>query len=202
MPVVNITHCSNLLINTPVTHWSRRLTLSSFQRISPLDLALVTRQAATLVGAGIPLVEALNAVVEQLEHAYLKTVMGQVRERVNEGAPLADALAETGEFDTLFVSMIRAGEASGGLAAVLVRIADHVENSVRLANKVGSILAYPAFMLVFTLIVVATLVTVVLPQITSLLTSMDQELPFYTRWIISGSDFARSYWWAMGLGAG
>jgi general secretion pathway protein F len=180
---------------------SRRFNLNvSFgRRIPALERAIATRQLATLVGAGIPLVEALTALVEQLEHAYLKTVMGQVRERVNEGASLADALEETDEFDKLYVSMIRAGEASGGLSPVLLRIADYLEETVRLANKVGSILIYPAFMLIFTLVVVATLVTVVLPQITSLLASLDQELPFYTRWIMASSEFARSWWWAMAL---
>ena len=174
--------------------------LSFTRRIPALERAIATRQLATLVGAGIPLVEALTALVQQLEHPHLKTVMGQVRERVNEGASLADAIDATGEFDNLYVSMIRAGEASGGLAGVLVRIADYLEETVRLKNKIGSILIYPLFMLVFTTIVVATLVTVVLPQITSLLASLDQDLPFYTRWIMSGSEFTRSWWWAMALG--
>lgn len=176
------------------------LDLSFSKRIPAAERAIATRQLATLVGAGIPLVEALTALVRQIEHSYLKTVMGQVRERVNEGASLADALEASQEFDNLYVSMIRAGEASGGLAAVLVRVADYLEDTVRLKNKVGSILVYPLFMLLFTTIVVATLVTVVLPQITSLLASLNQELPFYTRWIMNGSEFTRSWWWAMALG--
>lgn len=177
-----------------------RIDFSFTRRIPALERAIATRQLATLVGAGIPLVEALTALVQQLEHAYLKTVMGEVRERVNEGASLADALEDTGEFDNLYVSMIRAGEATGGLAGVLIRIADYLEETVRMRNKVSSILVYPVFMLVFTLIVVATLVTVVLPQITSLLSTLDQELPFYTRWIMNASEFTRSWWWAMALG--
>jgi general secretion pathway protein F len=174
--------------------------LSFLRTIPAMERAIATRQLSTLVGAGIPLVESLNALVQQIEHARLETVMGEVRDRVNEGASLADAMQHTGQFDTLFVSMIRAGEASGALDVVLERVADYLESQVSLSNKVSSILIYPAVMLLFAGLVVAALVTVVLPQITGLLLSLDQELPFYTRWIIAGSDFARNWWWAMLLG--
>jgi len=176
-----------------------RLRLPS--RIPGSELSLATRQLATLVGAGIPLVEALTALVEQIEHATLKSTFAQVRERVNEGASLADALSATHKFDTLYISMIRAGEASGALDMVLERIADYLEEQVRLTSKVTSIMVYPAVMLAFAGGVVVVLVTVVLPQITSLLEALDQELPFYTRWIIGGSDFVRTWWWAL-LAAG
>jgi len=171
-----------------------------FRRVSPLDLALVTRQAATLIGAGIPLVEGLGALTEQTENPRLKSVLGQVRDRVNEGTSLADALGQSDVFPDLYVSMVRAGEAGGALERVLERLADYLESQVRLRNKVGSILIYPLVMLGFALLVVGILVTVVLPQITELLLSLDQPLPFYTRWIIALSNFARSFWWAIGLG--
>jgi general secretion pathway protein F len=96
--------------------------------------------------------------------------------------------------------MIRAGEAGGALDTVMNRLADYLESQVRLRNKVGSILIYPLVMFGFAMVVVAALVTVVLPQITELLVSLDQPLPFYTRWIIAGSEFAREYWWAIGIG--
>jgi general secretion pathway protein F len=178
---------------------SARLRLPSFQRIGGLDLALVTRQAATLIGAGIPLVEGLGALTEQTEHPRLKSVLGQVRDRVNEGASFADALAHSGVFSDLYVGMIRAGEAGGALEQVLERLADYLESQVRLRNKVSSILIYPLVMFLFAMVVVATLVTVVLPQITELLASLNQPLPFYTRWIMALSAFARQWWWAIGL---
>ena len=177
--------------------FSLQMPISFGRRIPALERAVATRQLATLTGAGIPLVESLGALVEQIEHSYLKAVMAQIRDRVNEGASLADALHDSGEFDTLFVSMIRAGEASGSLEPVLVRLSDYLEEQVRLAGKLGAILMYPAFMLVFTALVVVALVTFVLPQITGLLESLDQDLPFYTRWVIDGSAFARQWWWAM-----
>jgi general secretion pathway protein F len=172
-----------------------------FRRVSALDLALVTRQAATLVGAGIPLVEGLGALTEQTENPRLKSVLGQVRDRVNQGTALADALGQSGVFPDLYVSMVRAGEAGGALERVLERLADYLESQVRLRNKVGSILIYPLVMLGFAMLVVGVLVTVVLPQISELLLSLDQPLPFYTRWIIGLSGFVRSFWWALGLGA-
>jgi len=181
---------------------ARRIELSFLQRIPPLDLAVATRQLATLIGAGVPLVQALSALSEQVENPRLKQVVGRVRDRVNEGSSLGDALAQTNAFSGLYVSMVRAGEAGGALEGVLGRLADYLESQVRLRNKVGSILIYPLLMFAFACIVVGVLVTVVLPQITELLTSLDRELPIYTRVIIGVSDFTRSWWWAMLLSAG
>jgi general secretion pathway protein F len=174
------------------------VSLPSLSRVSALDLALATRQLSTLVGAGIPLVSALRALTDQVENAKLKGVLGQVRDRVNEGAALADAMgAAGGVFPDLYVGMVRAGEAGGALETVLERLADYLESQVRLRNKVSSIIIYPAMMLLFACVVVGILVTVVLPQITELLASLNQPLPFYTRWIIAGSHFTRDFWWAI-----
>ena len=177
---------------------SFEFSLPSLQRVSSLDLALATRQLATLVGAGIPLVGALRALSEQVENQKLKNVLGQVRDRVNEGAALADAMTASGSvFPELYIGMVRAGEAGGALETVLDRLADYLESQVRLRNKVSSILIYPAMMFLFACLVVGALVTVVLPQITELLASLNQPLPFYTRWIIALSNFTRDYWWAI-----
>lgn len=164
-----------------------------------MDLALATRQLSTLVGAGIPLVEALAALTQQVEGARLKSVIGQVRDRVNQGSSLADAMAQAGPFSDLYVGMVRAGETGGALETVLERLAEYLESQVRLRNKVGSILIYPAVMFGFALVVVAALVVFVLPQISELLASLNQELPIYTRIVISGSNFARDYWWAIAI---
>ncbi len=178
----------------------RRFNLPSFQRVPPLELALVTRQASTLIGAGIPLVSGLAALTEQTEHARLKSVLGQVRDRVNQGSTFADALEQSGAFPGLYVGMVRAGEAGGALETVLDRLADYLESQVRLKNKVSSIMIYPAVMFGFACLVVGVLVTVVLPQITELLASLDQELPFYTRWIMGTSNFMRDWWWGVAIG--
>ena len=166
-------------------------------RIPALQLSVATRQLATLTSAGIPLVECLNSLVEQIEHSALKNIFSQIRDRVNEGSALADAIATSGKFDSLYVSMVRSGEASGALGTVLNRVADYLEDQVRLASKLTSIFVYPSVLLGFAILVVAMLVTVVLPQITNLLLSLGQELPFYTRMVIAASDIARSWWWLM-----
>lgn len=172
----------NMEINLPV-------------RIPPMEIAMSTRQLATLVGAGVPLVESLSALVEQTEHRALKGVWAQVRDRVNEGGSLAEALSGTGRFDNLYTSMVRAGEASGALEAVLARVADYLEDQVRLNSRVLSILTYPLFMLAFAAVVVGVMVTLVLPQITELLISQNLELPWYTAAVIGFSDLLRGYWW-------
>lgn len=169
-------------------------------RIPPMEIAMSTRQLATLVGAGVPLVESLSALVEQTEHRTLKGVFAQVRDKVNEGGSLADALVSTDRFDNLYVSMVRAGEASGALEAVLARVADYLEDQVRLNSRVMSILTYPLFMLVFAAVVVGVMVTLVLPQITELLISQNLDLPWYTAAVIGFSDLLRGYWWLILIG--
>jgi general secretion pathway protein F len=169
-------------------------------RIPPMEIAMATRQLATLVGAGVPLVESLSALVEQTEHKALKGVWAQVRDRVNEGGSLAESLLATGRFDNLYISMVRAGEASGALEAVLARVADYLEDQVRLNSRVMSILTYPLFMLAFAAVVVGVMVTLVLPQITELLLSQNLELPWYTSAVIGFSDLLRGYWWLILIG--
>ena len=160
---------------------SSRFSFSFTRRIPAGDLAIATRQLATLLGAGIPLVESLGALTEQVEHARLKSVIAKVRDRVNEGATLADALARAGPFSELYVSMVRAGEAGGALEQVLRRLSDYLESQERTRNRVISIMLYPMMMIGFAVLVVIALVTVVLPQITTLLESLKMPLPWYTR---------------------
>ncbi|MFP6654400.1 MAG: type II secretion system F family protein [Myxococcota bacterium] len=169
-------------------------------RIPPMEIAMATRQLATLVGAGVPLVESLSALVEQTEHKALKGVWALVRDKVNEGGSLAEALLSTDRFDNLYISMVRAGEASGALEAVLARVADYLEDQVRLNSRVLSILTYPLFMLAFAGVVVGVMVTLVLPQITELLISQNIELPWYTSAVIGFSDLLRGYWWLLIIG--
>jgi general secretion pathway protein F len=177
----------------------RRFSLDMLRRVGGTDLAIATRQLATLIGAGIPLVEALGALTEQVESPRLKSAISQVRDRVNEGASLADALAKTSLFGDLYVSMVRAGEAGGALEQVLERLADYLESEVRTRNKVVSIMIYPAIMFGVAIGVVMVLVTVVLPQITQLLDSLNRPLPIYTVAIIGLSNLLREYWWAFAL---
>src|ERR671924_1140543 len=170
-------------------------------RVSSQDLAIATRQLATLIGAGITLPESLTALVEQIEHPRLKKVMGAVKQRVNEGASLADALADHPRvFSTLYVNMIRAGESSGALDVVLTRLADFTESQAALRNKLLGAMLYPAIMVVVGIAIVSILFIVVIPKVTKIFEDMNVALPWTTRILIAISSFARDYWFAILLG--
>jgi general secretion pathway protein F len=172
-------------------------------RVSAQDLAITTRQLSVLVGAGIPLVDALTALTDQVEHEKLKRVLGDVKQRVNEGASLADALGSHPKvFGDLFVNMIRAGEHSGALEIVLVRLAEFTESQARLRSKIAGTMAYPVAMMVIGTVIMGILFTVVVPKITRIFESTNVALPWYTKILIGMSAFASSYWWLMLLLAG
>ena len=167
-----------------------------FQRVSIEQVAIITRQLATLLRAGVPLVEGLSAILEQSSQDKLSTALTQIRDKVNEGTSLAEALqAHPKIFENLYVNMVAAGESSGTLDAVLERLADHLDASARLRTKVVSALAYPAFMVFFGVVVLTILMVVVVPKVTSIFEGFDATLPWYTRTLIFVSDAIGSFWW-------
>jgi general secretion pathway protein F len=167
----------------------RNIDLFAFaRRVSVGDVAMMTRQLATLVTAGIPLVEAVAALTEQVEKLDLKRVLTQVRDRLNEGTSLAKALEPHPKiFPTLYVNMVAAGEASGTLEQVLTRLADFMEGQSKLRGKVGAALAYPALMLVIGTVLISIMMVVVVPKVTSIFASLDRALPWYTSLLINVS---------------
>jgi general secretion pathway protein F len=167
-------------------------------RVSSTDLAIMTRQFAVLIGAGIPLVESLGALVEQIDHEKLKRIVSDVKQRVNEGASLADALATHPKvFGNLYVNMVRAGESSGALDIVLVRLADFTESQARLRSKIMGTMAYPAFMMAIGTVVLGVLFAVVIPKIVKIFDDSRVALPWYTRALIAFSSFVSDWWWAI-----
>lgn len=166
------------------------------------DIAIMTRQLATLVGSGIPLVESLSALVDQIENIRLKRVISEVRERVNEGLALADAMRQHPRiFSSLYANMVMAGESSGALDLVLDRLADFTEGQMKLKNKLVSVMAYPVIMLLIGLAVMIILFTFVIPKVTSIYDSMDAVLPLPTIILISSSEYLTSYWYIVLAGA-
>ena len=175
--------------------------LLGFGGVSSQDLAIATRQLATLIAAGIPLVDALTALVDQVEQPRLKKIMGVVKQKVNEGASLADALGEHPKvFTPLYVNMIRAGESSGALDVVLVRLADFTEGQAMLRNKIIGAMLYPAIMVVVAIAIVGILFVVVIPKVTKIFEDMNVTLPWTTRILIALSSFARDYWYVVLVG--
>jgi len=172
-------------------------------RVTSTDVAIMTRQLAVLIGAGVALVEALNALQDQVDHERLKLIVSQVKTRVNEGSTLADALGQHPKaFSTLYVNMIRAGEHSGALDVVLVRLADFTESQARLRAKIVGTLTYPAIMVVVGLLILGVLFTVVVPKVTKIFEDNKLVLPLTTRILIDLSNFSRDYWWAIIVGLG
>jgi general secretion pathway protein F len=160
-----------------------------FSRVGTSDIAMMTRQLATLVAAGIPLVEAVSALQEQVEKDALRRVLSNVRDRLNEGTSLAKALEQHPKiFPPLYFNMVAAGEASGTLESVLSRLADFMENQARLKGKVGAALAYPALMLIFGSALMTLMMVVVVPKVTGIFASLDRALPWYTAVLIGVSS--------------
>lgn len=169
-----------------------------FQRINAVDVALTTRQLATLLKSGIPLVEALTALIDQLDHPELKSAFTNVRDRVNEGSSFANALeAHPKVFQDLYVNMVAAGEASGTLESVLARLADFLEGQAKLRTKIQGALAYPLFMAVLSLFIIFIMMVVVVPKVTAIFEDFDQTLPWYTRLLIFTSDLMANWWWLL-----
>ncbi|MBI5135838.1 MAG: type II secretion system inner membrane protein GspF [Nitrospirae bacterium] len=172
----------------------------TFARIRPMEVALLTRQLATLVGAGLPMLESLTALVDQVENPRLKSVVADVREQVKEGSPLSDALtAHPKVFSHLYVSMVRAGEASGTLGPMLVRLAEFSERQVALQGTVMATMTYPILMVVMGGLILGLLMTFVVPRVTQVFEGMHQALPTPTVVLIAASDAVRGYWWLMAM---
>jgi general secretion pathway protein F len=177
------------------------------RRVGTRDLGRLARQLSTLLHAGMPLVPALSALLEQMQcppkHGEIRwgqatdplaEVVEQIRDDVNAGICLADAFGRhPGLFSPLFVNMIAAGEASGTLEVVLARLADILEKRVQLAGKVKSAIAYPAMMAVVAAGVVMFLLSFVVPSITELFVKMNQELPWPTKMLIAVSSFMKTH---------
>jgi general secretion pathway protein F len=160
------------------------------------DVAVVTRQLATLIKAGIPLFESLTALIDQTENEALKRALTQVREQIREGSSFAKALEQHPSiFPPLYINMVRAGEASGMLQQVLERITSFLEAQAKLRGKVTSAMAYPALMALLGVSLVSVLMVAVVPNVTSIFASMDQALPWYTASLIFVSDILAGYWW-------
>jgi general secretion pathway protein F len=158
----------------------------------------LTRQLATLLNAGIPLVGALDALMEQTTSPPLKKIIAQVKESVNEGNSLTVSLTKHPKlFSNIFINMVRAGEASGSLDVVLDRLAEFGEHQQALKGRFQAALVYPIFMAIIGSGVLFFLLSFVVPNLTRVFTEMKQVLPLPTTILIWFSDFMRSYWWAI-----
>ncbi|MCO4792338.1 MAG: type II secretion system inner membrane protein GspF [Bacteriovoracaceae bacterium] len=169
--------------------------------VSIEELSLMTRQLATLVKAKIQIVEALSALMDQTENAKLRVVLSEIRGKVNEGYSLAKSLADYPKvFNNVYVNMVEAGEASGNLEIVLIRLADFTEAQSKLKSKIKGAMLYPVIMASVGFIMMMIIFIFVIPKITKIFTTMKRELPFQTKLCIWISEFLQNYWWAVIVG--
>ncbi len=167
------------------------------------ELSLVTRQFATLAKAGIPLVDALQALVDVIEDPKLQITFRDIKENVTHGMSLEEALKRHPRyFSPLYVSMVRVGEASGNMNLVLNHLSDYLHTHARLRTKVRNALTYPVLMLIVGALVVGFLLTLVIPKITDVLIESGKTLPVPTVVLIGVSSFLGKYWWGVLLALG
>ncbi len=167
-----------------------------FERVKPQDVAVFTRQMATLLHAGIPLAEALGALAEQLDNKKLQMILAGIKQKVNEGGALADAMtAHPKTFPELYTNMVRSGETAGNLDAVLARLADFMDAQIELRSKVSSAMAYPILMTIVGSVVLGFLMTDVVPPIAGIFADSGHSLPWNTQLLVFVAHILGGYWW-------
>jgi general secretion pathway protein F len=167
-----------------------------FEKIKVSDVANMTRQLSALINANVPLVDALSALVEQIDNSKLKSALSDIREKVKEGSRLADAMRPYPNiFEDIYINMVHAGEISGALDVVLLRLADFKEGQARLNSKVKGALTYPVVMAGVGAVLMGFLLVFVVPKIVKIFEDTKATLPFPTRVLIGISDFVSGYWY-------
>src|SRR3989344_5751146 len=171
-----------------------------FARVKRQEIVVFSRQLAVLFEAQVPLLDALRTLAEQTPNAKFKDIISEVAAEVDAGSPLSDSLAKHPKlFSNFYVSVVRAGEASGRLNEVLNYLADHEERNYDLTRKVRGALIYPAFIVLSLLIVGTIMLVFVVPQVTSIFEEAEADLPILTVIIISVSDFMKTFWWLVAI---
>ena len=194
----------NRLILVNVREAPKQIKLSFGKpRIKTRDIVIFTRQFATMINAGLPLVQSLNILAQQTENKALREVTKAVVYDVESGNTLADAFSKhPSAFPDLYVNMVAAGEAGGILDTILLRLATYLEKNDALVRKVKGAMVYPGVIISVAVIAIAVLLIFVIPTFQSMFASANLELPLPTRVVIGMSNFLIGYWWAILLAFG
>jgi general secretion pathway protein F len=184
-------------VGSALQRWLRQ-PLFGHRKVGRAEVAMITRQLATMLDAGLTIDQTLRFLVDLADSEGLRRLLTDLLERVQGGSTLADACAEREEvFTRAYVSLVRAGEAGGALNDVLARLADYLENAETLAEQVKSALVYPIILLVMAGLSIVVLLTVVVPQFTPLFENAGAELPLLTRIVVGAGDLMQRYWWVL-----
>jgi len=165
-------------------------------RIGTKDKIVFSRQLATLIGAGLPLSQSMRTIAEQTENKRFRAIVEEILADVESGKTLSDSFAKYPDiFDKVFLSLIKAGEASGTLDDALKRIANQQEKDAAMMSKIKGALTYPLIVLVVIFGVMAFMLFTVVPQVEKLYDDLGKELPFLTQTMVNGADFLTKFWW-------
>ncbi len=175
-----------------------KLKLGMKKGVKVKDLAVFTRQFATMINAGLPIVLCLDVMSKQVEKQVFRQVLAQVKDSVQSGNTLGDSLAKhPSVFEDLYVHMVEAGESSGALDTILERLAEYLEKADQLRRKIKSAMMYPTVVTVIALLATAFLLIFVIPTFTKMFSDFGGQLPLITRVVVGMSDFLRGYWWGV-----
>jgi len=171
---------------------------STRRRVRPKQVAILTRQLAVSLDAGLPLMTALEVMGQELDHAPSRELLAQLAGRVQQGESLSDALAEhPNVFPSMYVHLVRVGETGGVLVTVLAQLADMLERQVELRERIRSASIYPSIVLLVGIVSVIIIVTVIVPRIIESVASEALVLPWPTRVLMAMSTFIGAYWWLL-----
>ncbi|HLD43830.1 MAG TPA: type II secretion system F family protein, partial [bacterium] len=175
--------------------------ITLFNSVKVEDVAGMSRQLAILLNAKIPLIDAIEATADQVEHPEVRKALTEIKEKVSEGARLGDCMVHYPKvFDAIFIHMVKAGEASGSLDVVLNRLADFKEAQASLKATVKSAMTYPILMVVVSVGLLGYLFTSVVPKITKIIEKQKTVLPLPTRIVMSITDIITGYWYLVAIG--
>jgi type IV pilus assembly protein PilC len=193
------------IVVTGIRERGKEISLTKMGRkVPPKTLAVFTRQFSVMIDAGLPLVQCVEILANQQEHKTFQKILLQIRQDVEAGSTLADAMRRHPKaFDSLYVNMVAAGEAGGILDTILQRLSVYIEKAVKLRAQVRSAMIYPIAVIVIAAIVVAVILLKVIPTFAALFTSLGAELPMPTRVVIASSNFLARYFifFVIGIGA-
>jgi type IV pilus assembly protein PilC len=194
--VINMMRRQQVMV-TAVKEKGKEIAFPKFGgKVPPQQIAIFTRQFSVMIDAGLPLVQCLEILGSQQEHKVFKRVLIQIRQDVESGSNLADAMRKHPKvFNDLFTNMVAAGEAGGILDTILQRLSTYIEKSVKLNSQVKSAMIYPVAVIGIACIVVAVILWKVIPVFASLFASLGAELPLPTRVVIALSNFLGDFWW-------
>ncbi len=171
-----------------------------WEGVSKKEILIFFRQFGVLIESKVPVTSSLLAIAEETENSYFRMVIKEVKGDVDDGMALSEAFAKHPYvFSPLVVNLIHAGEISGGLQSAVSFVADHTEKEYYLTSKIRGALYYPAFVLGVATIITFLVVTFIIPKITLVLKDFDTQLPWYTKAIMSASDFLSAFWWVIAL---